>query len=172
METHEIAVRGRDVSANGGDTTIVRTGIGVDEIHVLFDNDEWLDFSDSLKVTFVAGDGETAITVDFDIDTLTGSDEWAAEGTVEIPWEINQILGGVSITFFATSLSGDHIVTSASGTPLSVVSEGVIAGTVPQGAPTLDAWQNLIDTTQGIITTTNAGKLTLDLEALSTALGL
>lgn len=136
MQTYEIIVSGRAVHANSADTTLVRTSIGIDKIHVLFDNEEWTAFP--VRVTFANGD--TIISTSL---TLTEIDapEWAAEAECAIPWEVIQDLGGIRITFQGTDASGNHIITEASGEPLSVVEAGDVgSGTVPSPAPSVDEW--------------------------------
>jgi len=136
MQTYEIIVSGRAVHANSADTTLVRTSIGIDKIHVLFDNTEWTAFP--VRVTFANGD--TIISTSL---TLTEIDapEWAAEAECAIPWEVIQDLGGIRITFQGTDASGNHIITEASGEPLSVVEAGDVgSGTVPSPAPSVDEW--------------------------------
>ena len=136
MQTYEIIVSGRAVHANSADTTLVRTSIGIDKIHVLFDNTEWTAFP--VRVTFANGD--TIISTSL---TLTEIDapEWAAEAECAIPWEVIQDLGGIRITFQGTDASGNHIITEASGEPLSVVEAGDVgSGTVPSPAPSIDEW--------------------------------
>lgn len=136
MQTYEIIVSGRAVHANSADTTLVRTSIGIDKIHVLFDNTEWTAFP--VRVTFANGD--TIISTSL---TLTEIDapEWAAEAECTIPWEVIQDLGGIRITFQGTDASGNHIITEASGEPLSVVEAGDVgSGTVPSPAPSVDEW--------------------------------
>ena len=136
MQTYEIIVSGRAVHANSADTTLVRTSIGIDKIHVLFDNTEWTAFP--VRVTFANGD--TIISTSL---TLTEIDapEWAAEAECAIPWEVIQDLGGIRITFQGTDASGNHIITEASGTPLTVVEAGDVgSGTVPSPAPSVDEW--------------------------------
>lgn len=136
MQTYEIIVSGRAVKANSADTTLVRTSIGIDMVHVLFDNEEWTDFP--VRVTFA--NGSTLVSTSL---TLTEIDapEWAAEAECAIPWEVIQDLGGIRITFQGTDASGNHIITEASGTPLTVVEAGDVGeGTVPSPAPSIDEW--------------------------------
>lgn len=136
MQNYEIIVSGRSVRANSADTTLVRTSIGIDKLHVLFDSEEWLSFP--VKVTFA--NGETLVTASLTLSSLE-SDEWAAESECAIPWEVIQDLGGIRVTFQGTDSSGNHIITEASGTPLTVVEAGDVAdGTVPTPAPTVDEW--------------------------------
>ena len=135
MLTREVAVRGRQVFANG-DTDLVRTSIGVYKMHVLFDNAEWLDFA--VQAVFGYGEHEMAQTL-----VLTALDvgEVAAEAEIGIPWECMQALGSVRVTFVGTD-DGDRIITAKSGYELwQVVQEGDVSdGTVPTPAPTEDEW--------------------------------
>ena len=136
MQTYEIIVSGRAVRANSADTTLVRTSVGIDKIHVLFDNEEWRSFP--VRVTFA--NGETLVSTSVTLAALE-SDEWAAEAECTIPWEVIQTLGGIRITFQGTDSSGKHIITEASGTPLTVVEAGdVVDGSEPQPDPTIDEW--------------------------------
>lgn len=136
MQTYEIIVAGRAVRANSADTTLVRTSVGIDKIHVLFDNAEWTSFP--VRVTFA--NGETLVSTSVTLTALE-SNEWAAEAECTIPWEVIQDLGGIRITFQGTDSSGKHIITEASGTPLTVVEAGdVVDGSEPQPSPTIDEW--------------------------------
>ena len=136
MQTYEIIVSGRAVHANSADTTLVRTSIGIDKIHVLFDNEEWTAFP--VRVTFANGD--TIISTSLTLAEIDAP-EWAAEAECAIPWEVIQDLGGIRITFQGTDASGNHIITEASGEPLSVVEAGDVgSGTVPSPAPSVDEW--------------------------------
>lgn len=136
MQTYEIIVSGRAVHANSADTTLVRTSIGIDKIHVLFDNEEWTSFP--VRVTFANGD--TIISTSLTLAEIDAP-EWAAEAECAIPWEVIQDLGGIRITFQGTDASGNHIITEASGEPLSVVEAGDVgSGTVPSPAPSVDEW--------------------------------
>lgn len=136
MQTYEIIVAGRAVRANSADTTLVRTSVGIDKIHVLFDNAEWTGFP--VRVTFA--NGETLVSTSVTLNTLE-STEWAAEAECTVPWEVIQALGGIRITFQGTDSGGKHIITEASGTPLTVVEAGdVVDGSEPQPDPTVDEW--------------------------------
>ena len=136
MQVYEIAVVGRAVLSNGGDTTLVRTSIGVDTMHVLFDSSEWLDFG--VMATFT--NGETSVTQSI-VPSAIVSESYAAEATCEIPWEVIQDVGGIEITFYGTKQDGDYIITEASGTPLTVVQEGVTDGSEPTPQPTISEWE-------------------------------
>jgi len=113
----------------------VRTSSGVDVLHVLFDGDEWLAFP--LTATF--GNGGVTRTIPMVVTALAGS-EWAAESSVQIPWEVLRSVGDVRVTIQGTDASGNHIIT-ARGAPLSVEEAGdVTMGEVPEDAPTIDQW--------------------------------
>lgn len=136
MQTYEIIVSGRDIRANSPDVTLVRTSVGVDQIHVLFDNAEWLSFP--VSATF--GNGDVVRTTSLSMGAVT-SDEWAAEGSCEIPWEVIEDIGDVRITFQGTDSGGNHIIT-AYGAPLKVVQEGEVpSGSAPAPTPTVSEWE-------------------------------
>lgn len=135
MQTYELAVTGRSVALNGGLSTLVRTSIGVDQVHVLFDNEEWLDF----PVTATFANGEASVTQSVAM-TAVDDGQYAAEATIPVPWEVIQEVGGISVAFAGTDASDNHIVTAASGTPLTVDEAGEIDGSDPTGSPTTDEW--------------------------------
>ncbi len=137
MQTYEILVRERSVLQNSADMTLVRTSIGIDQVHVMFDSAEWLDFP--ISITF--GNGDTIITQSLTVSALTDIDGWVAEGTCTIPWEVSQDLGAIRVTLQGTDSSGNHIIT-AYGAPLTVEECGDTAsGTVPQPAPSQSEWE-------------------------------
>jgi len=136
MQTYELRVENRSVYLTSDDGTLVRTSVGVDQVHVLFDNPEWLTFP--VTATFAQGDDKR--TVGMTVTSVIGSDEWAAEGTVAIPWEAIDEVGPVRVTFQGTDSSGNHIITTY-GTPLYVEESGdVTLGDIPADAPTVDQW--------------------------------
>lgn len=135
MQTYEIVVSGRDIRTNSNDMTLVRTSSGVDSLHVLFDEDEWLSFP--LTATF--GNGDVTRTLPMVPTRLHGS-EWVAEATVRVPWEVLRSVGDVRVTIQGTDASGNHIIT-AYGAPLHVEEAGdVTVGEMPEDAPTIDQW--------------------------------
>lgn len=137
MQLYEIVVRGRSVFANSRDMTLVRTSIGIDQVHVLFDNPEWLEFP--ITITFAQED--TIVTQALVTNEILGSDEWVAEGTAVIPWEVIRLTGQIRVTLQGTDSNGRHIIT-AKGAPLSVEEAGdAIDGVAPSDAPTIDQWQ-------------------------------
>lgn len=137
MQTYEILVRNRAVIPNSQDMTLVRTSIGIDQVHVMFDNAEWLDFP--IKITF--GQGNDLITTPLTVGLIDGSDEWVAEATVTIPYEVIDMTGPIRVTLQGTDSEGRHIIT-AQGSPLSVEEAGdVDEGSMPDDAPTQDEWQ-------------------------------
>ena len=138
MQTYEILVSGRAVLPNGDDTTLVRSSIGVDELHVLFDSDEWMGF----PVTVTFSNGDTSVSQSIQLTSVEGFDGVACESSCVIPWEVIQDVGGIALTFQGTDSDGNHIITEASGTPLTVVEAGAVAeGSVPEAAPTVTDWQ-------------------------------
>ncbi len=137
MQTYELLVTGRAVRANSADTTLVRTSVGIDQIHVMFDSEEWLGFP--LTVTFAQA-GVEPVTQSLTVTEITDSDEWVSEATVTIPYEVITMVGPIRITFQGTDSDGRHIIT-AKGAPLSVEEAGdVDEGVMPEDAPTVDQW--------------------------------
>jgi len=137
MQTYELKVVNRDIVANSEDMSLVRTSIGMDQVHVLFDSPEWLDFP--VKVTFAQGDD--IVTQGLVLSAVSNSDEWSAEATVTVPYEVIDMVGKIRVTFQGTDANGNHIIT-AYGTPLEVEEAGdVVDGTMPADAPTINEWQ-------------------------------
>ena len=135
MQTYEILVKNRAVVGNSKDMTLVRTSVGIDQVHVLFDNQEWLDFP--ITITFAHGDAR--VTKSLVISGVTSS-EWVAESTCDIPWEVIETTGPIRVTLQGTDSEGNHIIT-AKGAPLAVEEAGdVINGDVPSDAPSVDDW--------------------------------
>jgi hypothetical protein len=115
----------------------VRTSVGIDRIHVLFDDAEWLGF----PVTATFAQGDTVITQAIEVSSAHGSDDWMAEAECVIPFEAMMKVGPVRITFQGTDSSGNHIIT-AKGAPLYVEEAGDVAmGDIPSDAPPIDQWQ-------------------------------
>lgn len=135
MQTYEILVKNRAVIGNSKDMTLVRTSVGIDQVHVLFDNPEWLDFP--ITITFAQGDRKiTQSLVVSGVDT----EDWVAESTCEVPWEVIESTGPIRVTLQGTDSGGNHIIT-AKGAPLAVEEAGdVIEGDVPSEAPGVDDW--------------------------------
>lgn len=135
MQTYEILVKNRAVIGNSKDMTLVRTSVGIDQVHVLFDNPEWLDFP--ITITFAQGDRKiTQSLVVSGVDT----EDWVAESTCEVPWEVIESTGPIRVTLQGTDSGGNHIIT-AKGAPLAVEEAGdVIEGDVPSDAPDVDDW--------------------------------
>ena len=139
MQTYELRVVERSVLANSADTTLVRTSIGIDQVHVLFDNAEWLDFP--ISATFTNASDSESRSTSLTVAEISGGVEFVAEATCVIPWEVIQSIGAIRVTFQGTNSDGDHIITAA-GAPLSVVEAGDVAeGSVPAGAPTQSEWE-------------------------------
>jgi hypothetical protein len=137
MQTYELKVVNRDIVANSEDMSLVRTSIGMDQVHVLFDSPEWLDFP--VKVTFAQGDD--IVTQGLVLSAVSNSDVWSAEATVTVPYEVIDMVGKIRVTFQGTDANGNHIIT-AYGTPLEVEEAGdVVDGTMPADAPTINEWQ-------------------------------
>ena len=135
MQTYEILVKDRAIRPNSKDMTLVRTSIGIDQLHVLFDNPEWLDF----PITITFAQGEDIISQSLQVTAVADS-EWVAEGTVIIPHEVIDMLGPIRVTLQGTDANGRHIIT-AKGSPLSVEEAGdVIQGIEPSDNPTMDEW--------------------------------
>lgn len=137
MQTYELLVENRAVKPNSKDMTLVRTSVGIDQVHVLFDSAEWLDFP--IKITFAQG--EDVVTQSLVVSEITDSDKWVAEATVAVPYEVIDMVGRIRVTFQGTDADGRHIIT-AKGSPLSVEEAGdVVDGAPPADAPTTDEWQ-------------------------------
>ena len=136
MQTYEILVQNRAVKGNSKDMTLVRTSVGIDQVHVLFDSDEWLGF----PVTITFAQGEDIVTQSLLVSTLEDS-EWVAEATVTVPYEVIDMTGPIRVTIQGSDSQGRHIIT-AKGSPLSVEESGdVVVGTPPADAPSVDQWQ-------------------------------
>ena len=136
MQTYEILVQNRAVKGNSKDMTLVRTSVGIDQVHILFDSSEWLDFP--ITITFAQGDELVTQSL---IVTTIDSAEWVAEATVTVPYEVIDMTGPIRVTIQGTDANGRHIIT-AKGSPLSVEEAGdVVLGDLPADAPTVDQWQ-------------------------------
>lgn len=126
MQTYELLVENRSVRANSDDMTLVRTSVGVDQVHVLFDSEEWLGFP--VSITFAQGD--EIYTETLVLSELNDS-EWVAEATVTVPYEVIDMVGPIRVTFQGTDSEGRRIIT-AKGSPLSVEEAGdVVIGPEP-----------------------------------------
>ena len=136
MQTYEILVRNRTILPNSEDMTLVRTSVGIDQVHILFDSAEWLEFP--ITATFASGDD---IVTQPCLLSPVDSDEYVAETYVTIPWEVVDENGGIRVTLQGTDSQGRHIIT-AKGSPLSVEEAGdVDEGDAPSDAPTTDQWR-------------------------------
>lgn len=140
MKTREVSVIGRSVYGNG-DVELVRTSVGIDQMHVLFDSAEWVSFG-AVSVTFKnSADADNPITTSV-TPTAINSPDWSAEATCLIPWEVIQDVGTIAVTFQATDSSSNHIITARAENVLSVIEAGdVEEGTVPETAPTISEWE-------------------------------
>jgi len=137
MQTYELLVENRAVRANSKDRTLVRTSVGIDQVHVMFDSAEWLDFP--IRITFAQGDD--VVTQALSVSEIEDSDKWVAEATVTVPYEVIDMVGPIRVTLQGTDADGRHIIT-AKGSPLTVEEAGdVVVGTPPADAPTTDEWQ-------------------------------
>ena len=158
MQTYELLVTNRAVRANSSDTTLVRTSVGVDMVHVMFDNEEWLSFP--LTITFAQRD-VNAITIPLTVSRIVDSDKWCAEATVTVPHEVIEMVGPIRVTFQGTDASGNHIITAA-GSPLSVEEAGdVDMGEAPEDAPSVSDWQRYRSEAQALLNEVQTLKNTL-----------
>ncbi len=118
MQTYIIDVQDRELVLASGDSTLVRTGVGVDEIALRFRSDEWLDFDLSCALYV----GSTLIEQALEV-TETPDAEWLATATVAVPDTITALEGPLGVTVHGTDEDGDHIIT-ARAFPLSIEREG------------------------------------------------
>lgn len=136
MQTYELLVKNRAVKANSRDMSLVRTSVGIDQVHVLFDDEEWINF----PVTITFAQGDSCVTQSLAI-SRTESSEWTAEATVVVPPEVTDKVGPVRVTLQGTDSEGRHIIT-AKGAPFTVEEAGdVVTGDPPSDAPSTDQWQ-------------------------------
>ena len=136
VQTYELLVSNRTIKANSHNMTLIRTSIGIDQVHILFDNAEWLDF----PVTITFAQNEDVITLPLVLTTVD-SDNWVAESIVTIPYEVIDMTGSIRVTVQGNDANGNHIIT-AKGAPLSVKEAGdVVDGISPTYTPTIDQWQ-------------------------------
>ena len=137
MQTYEVIVRDRSIRANSPDMTTVRTSVGIDRLHILFSDDEWLEF----PVTATFGHDDVLVSETLVVTRIEGSGEFVAESYADIPREVTSSVGQIRVTLQGTDSQGRHIIT-AKGAPLSVEEAGdVVEGDAPSGAPTVDQWQ-------------------------------
>lgn len=146
MQTYEIIVRERSIVPNSDDMTLVRTSIGIDQLHILLDNAEWLEFP--ISCTFAQG--SDIVTIPLTVRPLEDS-EWVAESTCTIPYEVIDMVGPIRVTLQGVDSNGRHIIT-AKGSPLSVEEAGdVVTGGPPSDAPTTDQWQQVYSDAQAAV---------------------
>lgn len=139
MQTYEILVQNRAVKPNSRDMALVRTSVGIDQVRVLFDNAEWLEF----PITATFGHGDDIVTQGIAVTELSESDGWVAEAYVTVPWEVIDENGEIRVTFQGTDSRGRHIIT-AKGAPLSVIEAGdVDEGDAPASAPTQSQYEQV-----------------------------
>ena len=159
MQTYELLVSGRAVRANSNDTTLVRTSVGIDQVHVMFDDAEWLDFP--LTITFSQA-GVEPVTQSLVVNTLAGESTWKAEATVTVPYEVIEMVGPINVTIQGTDSQGRHIIT-AKGAPLSVEEAGDVAiGDIPADAPTESQWHQAYADAMALINELASLKTTLE----------
>lgn len=136
MQTYELIVKNRAVRGNSPDMTLVRTSVGIDQVHVLFDDPEWLGF----PVTITFANKEVSVTQSLPLVELESS-EWVAEATLTVPHEVIEMVGTIRVTVQGTDSLGRHIIT-AKGAPMAVEEAGDLdEGTLPSDVPTVDQWQ-------------------------------
>jgi len=136
MRTYELLVADRTVKPNSKSMSLVRTSVGMDQVRILFDDAEWMDFP--VTITFASKDD--MVTQALVLAAIDGS-EYVAEAYSTVPWEVIDETGKVRVTIQGTDSQGRHIIT-AKGSPLTVVEAGdVDAGDTPQDAPTVDEWR-------------------------------
>ena len=136
MYTHELLVVDRSVRPNSKSMSIVRTSVGIDDVRILFDDPEWLEF----PVTITFASEQDTVTQTIVLSEIQDS-QYVAEAYATIPWEVLDENGSVRVTLQGTDSQGRHIVT-AKGEPLSVVEAGdIVAGDAPSETPTVDQWQ-------------------------------
>lgn len=158
MQTYEILVQNRSVRGNSRDMTLVRTSIGIDVVHVLFDDPEWLGF----PVTMTFAQGDIVVTQALILSAIDGSD-WVAEATCVVPHEVVNMVGAIRVTLQGTDSNGRHIIT-AKGSPLSVEEAGdVVIGEMPSDAPAVDQWHQVY--AQAIEATNAAQSLVSNLQS-------
>lgn len=120
MRTHTLSVSGRTVQ---GSSTLVRTSVGVDWLHIGLDSGEWADFD--LSVVF---NGTVAVPV----EATEEDGAWSVD--CEIPREAMEALGAVQVTLHGTKPDGRHIITQRAF-PLTVIEEGDGIGADPLPNP-------------------------------------
>ena len=128
MQTYELMVRNRIMSAMSEDTTLVRTSRGVDKLRISFDSDEWTAFP--LTCALSVGGNITEIPI-----TLQSSEDdelpYAAE--FEVPDEALESAGPLGVTVHGTD-GTNHIITGLAY-PLAVEVEGDSEGDAPSPNP-------------------------------------
>lgn len=136
MQTYELLVVNRSVLGNSEDMSVVRHSIGIDKIHVMFDNAEWLDFG----IEAVFGYGDDLIVVPLEVTPIADSEDWVAEAECVIPWEaIASEQSSIRVTFRGINAeTGDYIITEAAS-PISIDQSGDTGpGEEPGDEPTVD----------------------------------
>jgi len=134
---HNVFVVGRTIEIDPSSRNIVEGGIGVDSIHVYFDNPEWLDF----PITAVFSNGSRRASQAVSITAPSEQSDWAAEGQCEIPWEVTQDDGLLEIAFRGSGEDGRKIVTAKGAHFFVVPSMASKADVAPASdIPTVDEW--------------------------------
>ena len=136
MQTYELLVTNRAVLGNSEDMSVVRHSIGIDKIHVMFDNAEWLDFG----IEAVFGYGDDLIVVPLEVTPIADSEDWVAEAECVIPWEaIASEQSSIRVTFRGINVeTGDYIITEAAS-PIGIDQSGDTGpGEEPGDEPTVD----------------------------------
>ncbi len=130
MQTYDLLIKDRAITLVSDDKTLVRTSIGVDNVRLLFDSDEWLNGFD-LSCAFINGD--VIAEVDITPQAVANSVH-LAECTVDVPDEVLTQTGALGVTVHGTDENDRHIIT-ARAFPLTVELEGDEEGEAPQPNP-------------------------------------
>lgn len=132
MQTYILDIRDREITLASDDSTLVRTGSGVDEIAFRFYSAEWLDFD--LSAALYVGETliETALTV-----TESEDADWLATSTLAVPDEITALEGPLGVTVHGTDEDDNHIITALS-IPLEIRHEGDGIGDSPTDSPYME----------------------------------
>ena len=118
MQTYILQVRDRRISAASGDTTMVRTSSGVDEIEVRLHGQEWLAFGLSLALSIGGSVYEVPVTAEAAADA-----DWDAAFSVPVPDAALTHTGALGVAVHGADADGNHIITAAAW-PLSIEDEG------------------------------------------------
>ncbi len=138
MQTYELLVKNRAITALSEDTTLVRTSRGVDQVRVYFDDDEWLNNAHVTVIYFINGD--VMLGAAFYPQAITGG-EHKAQATVEVPDEVLRNEGPLGVTVQYRNESEDVHLITAKAHPLTVELEGEAEGPAPGPSPLLPPLQ-------------------------------